>query len=90
MKLWMLPWLFPVGLLATVVLVTAFPGNEGLLLLAGGLLLAALIGSIVFPPRTGRRPGSRHGLLALARLDRSPRLTPGAGGRRNLFAPAGP
>lgn len=49
MKLWMLPWLFPVGLLATVVSVTVF----GLLPLAGGLLLAVLLGSIVFPPRDG-------------------------------------
>jgi hypothetical protein len=62
MKLWMLPWLFPVGLLATVVLVSAFPGNEGLLLLAGGLLLAVLIGSIVFPPRRddGRDPDTDY------------------------------
>ncbi|HUA44624.1 MAG TPA: hypothetical protein VMA77_05315 [Solirubrobacteraceae bacterium] len=51
MKTWMLPWLFPLGLLATVVAVTAFPGDEGLLLLAGALLLLVLIGSIVFPPR---------------------------------------
>ena len=51
MKTWMLPWLFPLGLLATVVSVTAFPGDEGLLLLAGALLLLVLIGSILFPPR---------------------------------------
>ncbi|MFZ0377502.1 MAG: hypothetical protein WAL38_06705 [Solirubrobacteraceae bacterium] len=47
MKLWMLPWLFPLGLLATVVSVTVL----GLFLVAGGLLLAVLLGSIVFPPR---------------------------------------
>jgi hypothetical protein len=56
MKLWMLPWLFPLGLLATVVSVSVFRGNEGLLLLAGGLLLAALLGSIVFPPRDDDDP----------------------------------
>ena len=90
MKLWMLPWLFPVGLLATVVLVSAFPGSKGLLLLAGGLLLAVLIGSIVFPPRRddGRDPDTR--LLALARLEPRPLNVSGADERRNLFAPAAP
>jgi len=51
MKWWMLPWLFPLGLLATVVAVTVFKSNEGMVMLAGGALLVLLIGSIVFPAR---------------------------------------
>jgi hypothetical protein len=51
MKWWMLPWLFPLGLLATVVAVTVFRTNEDTVMLAGGALLVLLIGSIVFPPR---------------------------------------
>jgi hypothetical protein len=62
MKWWMLPWLFPLGLLATVVAVTVFRNAEGLLMLIGGLLLAVLLGSIVFPARRedGRDPDTHY------------------------------
>jgi hypothetical protein len=56
MKSWMLPWLFPAALLVTVISVTVFKSQERLLLLAGGYLLAVLIGSIVFRPREGQDP----------------------------------
>jgi len=49
----MLPWLFPLGLLVTVVSLTVFKSNEQLVLLVGGYLLAVLLGSIVFRPRPG-------------------------------------
>jgi hypothetical protein len=56
MKSWMVPWLFPVALLLTVMSVTVFKTVEMLLLLAGGYLLAVLIASIVFRPREGEDP----------------------------------
>ena len=53
MKWWMLPWLFPLGLLVTVVSVTVFKRDEQVVMLAAGWLLAVLIGAIVFRPRPG-------------------------------------
>jgi hypothetical protein len=49
----MMPWLFPLGLLATVVSVTVFKTSAQVLMLAGGLLLAVVLGSVVFRPRAG-------------------------------------
>ena len=56
MKSWMVPWLSPLGLLATVVSVTVFKTHAQLIMLAGGLLLAVLLGSVVFRPRAGEDP----------------------------------
>jgi hypothetical protein len=53
MKSWMLPWLVPLGLLATVVLVSQFKTDEQLLILAGGFLILVFLGSIVYRPRNG-------------------------------------
>jgi hypothetical protein len=60
MKRWMLPWLVPVGLLATVVSVTVFKDDEQLLLLAGGWLLVVLLGSAVFRVRDGEDPETHY------------------------------
>jgi hypothetical protein len=56
MKSWMVPWLFPLGLLATVAGVSVFKTDAQLVMLAGGLLLATLLGSIVYRPRDGEDP----------------------------------
>ena len=53
MKSWMLPWLFPLGLLVTVVSLTVFKSDEQIVLLAAGWLLVMLLASIVFRPRPG-------------------------------------
>ena len=53
MKLWMVPWLFPLGLLATVVALSIFKTDAQLIMLAGGLLAVALLGSIVLRPGPG-------------------------------------
>jgi hypothetical protein len=53
MKLWMLPWLLPLGLLATVVSLTVFKSDEQILLFGAGYLLVMLLASIVFRPRPG-------------------------------------
>jgi hypothetical protein len=60
MKPWMLPWLFPVGLVATVVLVTVFKIDGKLVLLAPGWLILALLGSIVFRVRDGEDPNTHY------------------------------
>lgn len=52
----MLPWLVPVGLLATVVLVSEFKTDGQLLMLTGGFLILVLLGSIVYRPRDGEDP----------------------------------
>jgi len=52
----MVPWLSPLGLLATVVSVTVFKTHAQVLMLAGGLLLSVLLGSVVFRPHSGEDP----------------------------------
>ena len=52
----MIPWLLPLGLLATVVSLTVFKSDEQIVLLAGGWLLVMLLASIVFRPRAGEDP----------------------------------
>jgi hypothetical protein len=49
MKTWMLPWLFPVGLLATVVLFTVLGRYAGLVAVSIGLLLAPVLWRVHFP-----------------------------------------
>jgi hypothetical protein len=53
MKLWMIPWLLPFGLLATVVSVSVFKSAGQVLVLGAGWLLVLLLASIVFRPRAG-------------------------------------
>jgi hypothetical protein len=53
MKLWMIPWLLPLGLLATVVSVSVFKSAGQVLVLGAGWLLVLLLASIVFRPRPG-------------------------------------
>lgn len=53
MKPWMVPWLVPLGLLATVVSLTVFKTDEQVLLLAAGWLLVMLLASLAFRPRAG-------------------------------------
>ena len=49
MKTWMLPWLFPVGLLATVVLFTVAGRYAGLVAVVIGVLLAPVLWRMNFP-----------------------------------------
>jgi hypothetical protein len=56
----MLPWLFPLVLLGTVVAATIFRSPESVLMLAGGGTLVFLIGSIVFPARDDGRDPDTH------------------------------
>jgi hypothetical protein len=48
MKTWMLPWLFPVGLLATVVLLTVFREYVGLVAVIAGCLLVPVLWRLYF------------------------------------------
>lgn len=54
MKSWMVPWLVPLGLLTTVVLVSEFKTDGQLIMLTGGFLILVLLGSIVYRPRDGK------------------------------------
>jgi hypothetical protein len=49
MKSWMLPWLFPVGLLATVVFFTVFGRYAGLVAVVVGVLLVPVLWRVHFP-----------------------------------------
>lgn len=49
MKTWMLPWLFPVGLLATVVFFTEFGTYAGLAAIVIGMLLVPVLWRAHFP-----------------------------------------
>jgi hypothetical protein len=49
----MVPWLVPLGLLTTVVLVSEFKTDGQLIMLTGGFLILVLLGSIVYRPREG-------------------------------------
>jgi hypothetical protein len=60
MKPWMVPWLLPLGLLATVVSVTEFTSDEQVVLFAAGCLLVVLLGSLVFRPRDGEDPDTQY------------------------------
>jgi hypothetical protein len=50
MKTWMLPWLFPVGMLATVVLLTVFRESVGLVAVIAGWLLVPVLWRTRFSP----------------------------------------
>ena len=49
MKTWMLPWLFPVGLLATVVFFTVFGTYAGIAIIVIGMLLVPVLWLVDFP-----------------------------------------
>ncbi len=49
MKTWMLPWLFPVGLLATVVFFTMAGRYAGLIVAAISVLLIPVLWRVRFP-----------------------------------------
>jgi hypothetical protein len=49
MKSWMLPWLFPVGLLATVVLFTVAGPYAGLAVIGIGVLLVPVLWRLHIP-----------------------------------------
>ncbi len=49
MKTWMLPWLFPIGLLGSVVLVTVFGDYAPLAAVVAGLLLVPVLWRVHFP-----------------------------------------
>ncbi len=49
MKTWMLPWLFPVGLLSTVVFFTVFGTYAGLAIIAIGILLVPVLWFLDMP-----------------------------------------
>ena len=49
MKTWMLPWIFPVGLVATVVLYTVMGRYAGLVAVMNGVLLAPVLWRVHFP-----------------------------------------
>jgi hypothetical protein len=49
MKPWMLPWIFPVGLLATVVFFTVFGRYAGLAAVVIGVLLVPVLWRVHFP-----------------------------------------
>ena len=51
MKSWMLPWLFPVGLLGTVVFVSIFNGFAALLVVPVSWVAIPLIWRIAHPAR---------------------------------------
>ena len=48
MKGWMLPFVFPLGLLGAVVSVSVFRTDESLLMFVGGILLVLLLWSLFF------------------------------------------
>ena len=50
MKTWMLPWLFPVGLLGAVVLVVVSSPYEALVAVALGVLLVPVLWRVHFRP----------------------------------------
>lgn len=56
MKMWMVPFLFPVGLLGAVVAVSVFRSDESLVMFAGGMVLVVLACSLVW--REKQDPGS--------------------------------
>ena len=49
MKTWMLPWIFPVGLVATVALFTVLGRYAGLVAVVIGVLLAPVLWRVHFP-----------------------------------------
>ena len=49
MKAWMLPWLFPVGLLVTVVLVSVFREFVAFVAIIAGWLLVPVLWRLHFP-----------------------------------------
>ena len=49
MKTWMLPWLFPVGLLGAVVLVVVSSPYEALVAVAAGVLLVPVLWRLRVP-----------------------------------------
>lgn len=51
MRWWLVPWLFPLGLLGAVVSVTVFKSDAGVLFLAGGIMVVLLVWSL-FPRAT--------------------------------------
>jgi hypothetical protein len=51
MKTWMLPWLFPVGLLGAVVFVVVFSPYEALAALVAGVLLVPVLWGLHFRGR---------------------------------------
>jgi hypothetical protein len=67
MKPWMLPWLFPVGLLGAVVLVSVFNGFAALLVVPLGYVVMSLVWRVGHPVRNDpdadvkywRLPGAR-------------------------------
>jgi hypothetical protein len=50
MKTWMLPWLFPVGLLGAVVLVVVSSPYEAFAAVGAGVLLVPVLWRLHFPP----------------------------------------
>jgi len=52
----MVPWLLPLGLLATVVLISQFGSGARLLMFSGGFVLLVFLLSIVYRPRDGEDP----------------------------------
>jgi hypothetical protein len=53
MKTWMLPFLFPVGLLGAVVFVVVFSPYEALAALVAGVLLVPVLWRLHFPAQAG-------------------------------------
>lgn len=56
MKMWMVPFLFPLGLLGAVVSVSVLGSDERLLMFAGGIVLVVILWSLF--SREKQDPGS--------------------------------
>jgi hypothetical protein len=65
MKTWMLPWLFPVGLIASVVFVVVFNPYEALAAVVAGVVLVPVLWRLHFP---GRSEGDDTNYWRLPRL----------------------
>jgi hypothetical protein len=51
MKTWMLPWLFPLGILGSVVFVVVFHPYEALAAVVAGVVLVPVLWRLHFPGR---------------------------------------
>ncbi len=61
MKTWMLPWLFPVGLLGAVMFVVVFNGYAALIAVPVAWMLLPLLWRMRFPPSGDERDeGESH------------------------------
>jgi hypothetical protein len=65
MKTWMLPWLFPLGLIGSVVFVVVFSPYEALAALVAGVVLVPVLCRLHFP---GRGDGDDTNYWRLPRL----------------------